>query len=589
MKDTSLTAARLLALYDQVAGAEDAIPRLRRFVLDLAVRGKLVAQDAGDEPAEELLKRIAKEKARLVNAGEIKDRISPRRNGEVASTSPVPHGWEMSDLQSVCTSVTDGDHLPPPKADEGVPFLVIGDVRTGTIEFSGDRFVSQEYYDALDPIRRPRSGDLLYTLVGSYGIPVIVTDDRPFCVQRHIGILRPSKEIDVGFLARSMESQFVFDQATNCATGIAQKTVPLSGLRNIDIRLPPLAEQRRIVGRVEELMALCDQLQAARAGERAVRDRLTTATLSRLTAPDQPPEAAPQNARFALQSLPTLTTHAAQIKTLRQTILNLAVRGKLLAQDPTGEPAAELLNRIGNKRAALVAAGIAKKEKLVEDVAAPFALPDSWSWCGLGQLCQLITKGSSPKWQGVSYVTGDTGLMFITSENVGNFTLRKLDDLKYVESRFRDIEPRSMLRKGDILINLVGASIGRTAIFDLEAEANINQAVALVRLVDPTLGPSIDYLLMYLNSDTAVDQMLGSRVITAQPNISLADVNGFPIPLPPRAEQHRIVARVDALMALCDRLEASLTTTTTTRSRLLEALLHEALNGALGDQTEAAA
>ncbi|HEV8036140.1 restriction endonuclease subunit S [Yoonia sp.] len=256
----------------------DQIKPLRQTILNLAVRGKLVAQDAADEPAAELLKRIAQEKARLVKSGQIKDRTSPRRNGDAAELS-VPQGWVVSNLQTICTSVTDGDHLPPPKAEQGVPFLVIGDVRTQTIEFSGNRFVSQEYYDALDSIRRPRAGDLLYTLVGSYGIPVIVRDDRAFCVQRHIGILRPSKQVDLGFLARVMESQFIFDQATECATGIAQKTVPLSGLRNIAIPLPPLAEQHRIVAKVDALMALCDQLEASLTTATTTRQRLLTALL----------------------------------------------------------------------------------------------------------------------------------------------------------------------------------------------------------------------------------------------------------------------------------------------------------------------
>jgi type I restriction enzyme S subunit len=430
-----------------------------------------------------------------------------------------------------------------------------------------------------------KSGDIVMARRGEMGRCAIVTEGESgwLCGTGSL-ILRPSALIYARFLVLVIGSPFGREYLGSSSVGATMQNLNQSILLNLPFGLPPIVEQQRIVAKVDDLMALCDQLEAARAGREAVRDRLTAATWARLTAPETDAQTFPTHARAALQTLPTLTTRPDQIKTLRQTILNLAVRGKLVEQDPTDEPAAELLKRIGKKRAALVAAGIAKKEKPAEAEAASFTLPHSWSWCGLGQLCQLITKGSSPKWQGVSYVTGDSGLMFITSENVGNFTLRKLDDLKYVESRFRDIEPRSMLKKGDILINLVGASIGRTAIFNLEAEANINQAVALVRLVDPTLGPSIDYLLMYLNSDTAVDQMLGSRVITAQPNISLADVNGFPIPLPPLSEQHRIVARVDALMALCDQLETSLTTATTTRSRLLNALLHEALDG----QAEAA-
>lgn len=256
----------------------DQIKALRQTILNLAVRGKLVEQDAEDEPAAELLKRIAREKAHLIKLGEIKDRTSPRRNGDAAKLV-VPQGWVASNLQSICTSVTDGDHLPPPKAEQGIPFLVIGDVRTQTIEFSGNRFVSQDYYDALDSIRRPRAGDLLYTLVGSYGIPVMVRDDRAFCVQRHIGILRPSKQVDVGFLARAMESQMIFDQATDFATGIAQKTVPLSGLRNIVIPLPPLAEQHRIVAKVDALMALCDRLEASLTTAATTRSKLLNALL----------------------------------------------------------------------------------------------------------------------------------------------------------------------------------------------------------------------------------------------------------------------------------------------------------------------
>jgi type I restriction enzyme S subunit len=170
--------------------------------------------------------------------------------------------------------------LPPPKADEGIPFLVIGNVRTQSIEFAGCRYVSEEYYRALDPIRRPRKGDILYTLVGSYGIPVVVSDNRQFCVQRHIGILRPSPLLNLKFLHRVLESDWVFRQATAVATGIAQKTVPLAGLRKILVPLPPLAEQTRIVARVDALMKLCDELEARITSDAQVSRQLLEALLS---------------------------------------------------------------------------------------------------------------------------------------------------------------------------------------------------------------------------------------------------------------------------------------------------------------------
>jgi type I restriction enzyme, S subunit len=213
-----------LGILPELTTRAEQITHLRKTILGLAVRGKLVPQDPNDEPASELLKRVKDERDGLVRLGEVRKADPVTEFIETSAAFFAPPGWAIAPLQSVCTSVTDGDHLPPPKAPSGIPFLVIGNIRSRSIDFKDSRFVPSEYYEALDPIRRPRQGDLLYTLVGSYGIPVLVRDDRPFCVQRHIGVLRPSKHIDVYFLAYALESQWVFDQASVIATGIAQKT-----------------------------------------------------------------------------------------------------------------------------------------------------------------------------------------------------------------------------------------------------------------------------------------------------------------------------------------------------------------------------
>jgi type I restriction enzyme S subunit len=283
-----------------------------------------------------------------------------------------------------------------------------------------------------------------------------------------------------------------------------------------------------------------------------------------------------------LRNLPRLTTRTEHIKQLRQTILNLAVRGRLVAQEPNDEPAVELLKRIQAEKATLEKAGEIKKEKAINAVMPDeiiFHIPTHWRWVRLGELTELITKGSSPKWQGVSYSSKEDGVLFVTSENVGNYCLRKLDEPKYVEKKFNEIEPRSILRYGDILMNLVGASIGRTAVYNLPDIANINQAVALIRLVRQNAISCTTFLLHYLNSPTAIQFMSASQVVTAQPNISLTNTRDFPIPLPPLAEQLRIVAKVDELMTLCDQLENQLVTTEADSRRLLEAVLRDALAG----------
>lgn len=257
----------------------DQIAALRQTILGLAVRGRLVPHDSTDEPASALLKRIHAEKTQLLMNGQIKRLKSAPAVVDSRLTIDWPQGWELQSLQSLCISISDGDHQPPPKTDRGVPFLVIGNVRWRSIDFNGCRHVSNEYYRALDSVRRPQKGDILYTLVGSFGIPVMVSDDRPFCIQRHIGILRPSTNVDIGFLACVLGSRFVFDQASACATGIAQKTVPLAGLRALQIPLPPLLEQARIASKVNELMAVCDQLEAQLTGAQARNRRLLEAVL----------------------------------------------------------------------------------------------------------------------------------------------------------------------------------------------------------------------------------------------------------------------------------------------------------------------
>jgi type I restriction enzyme S subunit len=152
-----------------------------------------------------------------------------------------------------------------------------------------------------------------------------------------------------------------------------------------------------------------------------------------------------------------------------------------------------------------------------------------------------------------------------------------MNEPKYVEKRFNQIESRSILRYGDLLLNLVGASIGRTAVYELDDVANINQAVALIRLVQKDSAPFVSYLLHYFNSPLAIRLMLASRVTTAQPNMSLTDARQFPVPVPPLAEQVRIVSKLNELMALCDRLEEQITDADTTSRGLLEAVLHHTL------------
>ena len=175
---------------------------------------------------------------------------------------PLPGGWIWARLCSIFKVITDGDHQPPPKEPDGVAFLTIGNITTGSLDFSNCRFVSPSYLESVAEYRKPLYGDILYTVVGAtYGRPALVDTERPFCVQRHIAILKPPREIDIKFLRLLLASTLVYSQATKSATGAAQPTVALKPLRNFLVPLPPLAEQHRIVAKVDELMAVCDRLE----------------------------------------------------------------------------------------------------------------------------------------------------------------------------------------------------------------------------------------------------------------------------------------------------------------------------------------
>lgn len=162
--------------------------------------------------------------------------------------------WEDVSLDSVCKSIYDGDHMPPPKSETGIPFLVISNVNTGFISFEKCRFVPEEYYDGLSETRTPEIGDILYTIVGSYGIPVMVDTDKKFCFQRHMALLKP-KDIYNRFLWRQLQTQSFFEQATSIATGTAQLTVPIKGLRKLIVKCPTLPEQHEIVCLIDDLVA----------------------------------------------------------------------------------------------------------------------------------------------------------------------------------------------------------------------------------------------------------------------------------------------------------------------------------------------
>jgi type I restriction enzyme S subunit len=272
--DFSVSWQRIAAHFEMLFTTEASIDALKQTLLQLAVMGKLVPQESDDEPASVLIDRLADDATKYA----INLKISPPKPEPIsvdALPSAVPNGWIWARLCSIFRVITDGDHQSPPQADEGISFLTIGNITTGNLDFSGCRFVSQDYFDSVAKYRKPGFGDILYTVVGAtYGRPVFVSTHQEFCVQRHIAILKCSEHLNVRFACYLLSSPEIYEQATQCTTGTAQPTIPLRPLRNFLIRLPPLAEQHRIVAKVDELMALCNRMKACISDASALQRKL---------------------------------------------------------------------------------------------------------------------------------------------------------------------------------------------------------------------------------------------------------------------------------------------------------------------------
>ena len=540
----------LLHHFDCLAKAPDALPRLRRFILDLAVRGKLVEQDPRDEPASELLKRIQAEKLRLMKVNDVtKEKPIPSL---AADDLPflMPRNWcwtQLAKVGFINPRNTAPDELPA----SFVPMTLISaeygvvnkhevrpwtEIKSGYTHFAeGDVGLAK-----ITPCFENRKSTVFRELTGGIGAGTT-----------ELHIVRPILT-DVDFLLIFLKSPHFIETGIPKMTGTAgQKRVPTEYFAYSPFPLPPLAEQQRIVTRADELMALCDRLEAAQAERGNRRDRLVASSLNRLNN-GADPDAFRDHARFYFNHLPRLTTRTEHIQQLRQTILSLAVRGKLVPQDPKDEPAPVF--------------AIEKRDE--EEDRIRLRLPLGWSWARVenvaeARLGKMLDKAKN---SGKAY-------RYLRNTNIHWFKVR-MDELKDLRIEANEVE-KYVLRNGDVLICEGGHGIGRTAVWrSMETDIIFQKALHRVRPSQALNSEFFAYCVsVYFHAGVLQSYFTGVGI----PHFTGVALSKLVFPLPPIKEQDRIVAKVDELMALCDRLETQLSTTHAESRRLLEAVLHEAL------------
>ena len=553
--------------FEVLAEAPNGVKKLREMILELAVRGKLVAQDKKDEPASKFLQKIEVEKEKLIKDKKIKptNMLFPPPPLEVLYELPI--GWKWTRLGTICTKLVDGSHNPPPDIGSGIPMLSSQNVLNNYINFYVSRYVSEDDYKkefARTPIE---VGDVFLTIVGTIGRSAVVPPSIPRCaIQRSIALLRSG--IFPYYLSIYLRSPIAHEYFDKYGKGTAQKGIYLNKISLLDVPIPPLVEQRHIVAKVDQLMSICDELEARQQKKRESRARINSAALDRMLTARAPGEFADGWRRIS-DNFEVLYDTPENVGALRQAILQLAVMGKLVEQDERDESASSLLEKIKAEKERLIKEKKIKKDEplpsLIESNI-PHQLPSSWKWISLGELIdynsgQKVSPGEIPE---------DAWLLDL--EDIEKDTSKIIQRLTAKERESKST--KASFGKGDVLYGKLRPYLNKVVVAD--SDGFCTTEIVPLRIY---YGISPKYLMYALKRPDFLSYVNSKTYGVKMPRLGTNDARSAPFPLPPLAEQHRIVARVDQLMSLCDKLEVGLLRSQADSEKLMEAVVGRMLAG----------
>ena len=466
--------------------------KLRQKILDLAIHGKLVPQDPNDEPSSVLLERIKAEKERLIKEGKIKRTKKSAKSSDTPHYEnvpfEVPEGWVWVTLGSISNYGTS-INVQVEDIDCNEWVLELEDIEKDTAKVI--QYLNKKERNINGIRHKFQKGDILYSKLRTYLNKVLVASNNGFCTTEIMpfgtyGIL--SNE----YICHVLRSNYFLDYTLQCGYGVKMPRLSTNDACKGMIPLPPLAEQQRIVDEINHWFALIDMIE--------------------------------QN-KSDLQ---------AAIKQTRSKILDLAIHGKLVPQDPNDEPAAELLKRINPKAETTCDNGHSKK------------LPQSWIICRLGEICK-VENGYA--FSSDEYKPSGTPLVRIS--NIVNDKI-DLSSCVFVQE---DVEEKFIVSKGDLLIAMSGATTGKMGVYSKNEISYLNQRVGNIKILnkDLLLPEYRNYFMI-----SKMDDILKLAYGGAQPNISAKVISNFLFPLPPISEQQRIVAKIEELFSVLDNIQNAL-------------------------------
>ncbi|MCQ2285139.1 MAG: restriction endonuclease subunit S [Bacteroidales bacterium] len=488
--------------------------QLKNAILQLAIQGKLIPQDAADEPASALLARIRKEKEQLVKAGKLKKKdLETTPISDEEKPFEIPESWEWCRWGDLSFSIQYGYNASAQTSGD-IRMVRISDIQNNEVLWNSVPYCKINA-DEIDTYLLEENDILFARTGGTVGKSFLVKKvPYPAIYAGYLIRTRYSKNLIPQYLKSFMESSIYWDQLRDGTIATAQPNCNGKTLSKMLIPLPPLAEQHRIVAKIEELMPLVEEYGVAQEKLNQLNEAL--------------PEA------------------------LKKSILQQAIQGELVPQDANDEPASALLAQIRKEKEQLVKAGKLKKKDLettpITDEEKPFEIPERWEWVRLGELLSTVSDGTHKT---PTYV--EKGIPFLSVQNISSGTLN-LTKIKYVsENEHRKLCERIQPQIGDILVCRIG-TLGKAIEINWDFEFSIFVSLGLLRPIDKDVNA---YIVFFINSPAGhawIDKVkVGGGTHTYK--INLSDFPNMLIPLPPLAEQHRIVSKIEELMAMVDGMK----------------------------------
>ena len=555
--------------FDTALDSKDGIKKLREMILTLAMKGKLVPQDPADQPASKLIKEVQAEKAKLIKDGKIKKQkdLPPIKPEEIPYQ--LPNGWEwvrLGNLGNIFNgnSINDSEKKSKFTKATGTPYIATKDIGYGFDELDYNNGISIPIGSSKFKIARAGSV-LICSEGGSAGKKCGITN-QDICFGNKLYALEPFSIILSKYILYIYLSPFFKQLFIENMTGIIGG-IPQSKFLNILIPLPPFQEQLKVIEKIDLLMTKCDVLEKLKKEMEQKRLDVHKSAVHALLNSGEIND----SWQFLKYNFSELYTVKENVAELRKVILQLAMMGKLVPQDPADHPASELLREIQAEKAKLIKEGKIKKQKDLLPLKLnefPYELPSNWNWIQLQSILVFgPTNGFSPA--SVNFET-DVKSLTLTATTSGSFNPNHTKNI----SNEIPLDSHLWLESGDILVQRGNTIeyVGVSAVYYGDSYKYIYPDLMMKIRVSDKL--SVSYIHYAMNSSTCRSYLRSKASGTSgtMPKINQLVLLSLPIPLPPLAEQKLIVAKIDSLMAMCDELEKQITDSENKKSALLNSL-----------------